>query len=145
MAKLDEKRFYELYESYRKKKFGDVIYTKEDMQEETACVISCICRRRCKPQDIFLMVDVSEDEGDYEGIVFTSDSIIVLTGVSNTPMIVPYEDITGVDYGVENVYLNLEQKSVTVWCGEDADEYLYPLRLYSFIADILDELSDGKE
>lgn len=91
------------------------------------------------------MIDASEDESGEKGTVFTSDSIIWISDTSNPAKIVMYSDIADVDFGGENVYLKTSQGIILLWCGENADEYMYPMRLYSFISDILDDISVGEE
>lgn len=118
---------------------GNCVLRKTELSKRQVNNAIAICRRSFTKDDIILFDVLDEEEEGEEGIVFTEKAIYHWLDNETVVGEVPYEMITGVDYGGAHVTLwTTDDEAVDLYCGEDAEEEKYTRYMYNFISDILD-------
>ena len=120
---------------------GNYVRRKTELSKRQVNNAVAICRRSFTKDDIILFDILDEEEEGEEGIVFTEKAIYHWRDDETVIGEVPYEEITGVDYEGDYVYLcTADDGTIELYCGEDAEEEKYTRYMYNFISDILDFL-----
>ena len=120
-------------------RIGGCVLKGNRITQEIGNTATAICKRRCKWQDMIVLIVLDEEEEGEAGIVFTEKGIYHWLEGDEFVAEVTYEDIGAVGYQGNYIIITRQDDSpVELYCGEDAEEEKYSRYLYNYICDIVE-------